>query len=1519
MQTLHRTTVLLALLCGLTEVVGAAESADLLRDENVVAWCIVPFDAAQRNPEERAVMLKQLGISRCAYDWREKDVPTFEQEILAYIRHDIEFFAFWSVHEDAFKLFEKHGLHPQIWQTLGEPAGNDDNEKIDNAVQNLLPLAKRTGAMGCKLGLYNHGGWGGEPKNMVAVANRLRQLGYEHVGIVYNFHHGHGHIADWAESLAMMQPLLHCINLNGMNTSADPKVLGIGKGEHELEMIREIINSGYDKPIGMLDHRDTLDARDSLLENLEGLRWVSRELAVAGSGGAKPETPKPFARTTESSIGRIYPGADAYRDPPITIECLATLDQHQRYNILVASEAKTSPDHWELFTMPGNGHLTAYLPGSSPDHVHSNVNVCDGTPHLLAMVYEADRVRLFIDGKQVAEQAITRTESAPEPSRPIADAIGIGRLVRGQLGCDGTIRWVRISRGTQPVTELPVETIDRNERTLGLWILDGSDETSEEHTSQSSMRATGDVEVAYDAEQALEIVREAETKGNPVRGARIFADAKLACLSCHRVGDHGGNIGPELTSIAAQVDVKHIVESVLWPSRVVKPEYVAWRILTVDGDILTGYKHESNDDFLTLRDTTTGKLVEIAQDNIEAEVPGSTVMPAGLTEAMTRQQLRDLVSFLSQLRREKGLLPNEFDREFAAAAAASITHSHEPVDFPVVAAPLSPDRWPSHSDEVNRDRIYDFYTKQAEHFRTQTSTPNLINAYPGLDRAKYGHWGNQDESTWADDRWNATQLGRVQAGVFRAEGMTVPRAVCVRLGERSEIAACFNPDTLTYDAVWENGFVHFSSVRSGLIDGMQMQGTLIEHEKQTAPSEPKEYHGYYRHGDRIVFAYRIGETKYLDAPWVKNGRFFREVAPLDQHSMKHVVEGGPQQWPVEIETKVRRGDQRPYAVDTIELPTDNPWKSLMYVGGHDFLSDGSALVCTIQGDVWRVRGLHAQKHGKAKWQRFASGLHHPLGLVVSNDEVYVQCRDQLTRLVDLNDDGTADFYECFNNTFETSPAGHDFICGLERDRQGNFYTASGNQGLLRISADGDRADIVATGFRNPDGLGLLPDGTVTVPCSEGEWTPASMICAVEADSGSPPHFGYRGPIDGKPPELPLVYLPRGIDNSSGEQTLVNSDLFGPLKGKLTHFSFGAGSWFVVLIDEVDGQRQGAVVPMTGEFRSGVHRARFSPHDGQLYVSGMTGWGTYTPDEGCFERIRYTGDPVQVPSGFHVHSNGVRIDFSEPIDTDMAEQTTSHFAQVWNYRYSGAYGSPELSTTHPGTTGHDSLHIASAHVLNDGRSLFIELPDLQPVNQLHLRLNVNADESLSCSPSGSGHDLMITVHQMDAPFTDFPGYSANPEKVIAVHPLLADLAPRPEPSPNPWHEAIGGAREVEIQTGKNLTYATTEVVVAANEPISLTLSNPDVVPHNWVLARRGMLEQVGGLSNRLIADPLALLRHYVPETDAVLAYTDIVEPGSSQTIHFHAPVGPGRYPFLCTFPGHWMVMNGVMIVERRSGN
>lgn len=1496
------------------------DATSVLRRENVVAWCIVPFDSAKRTPARRAEMLKELGIRRCAYDWRAEHVPTFEQEILEYKKHGIEYFAFWSVHEDAFKLFEKHQLHPQIWQTLADPGGEDQATKVITAAERMLPLAVRTRAMGCKLGLYNHGGWGGEPNNLVAVCKRLRELGHDHVGIVYNFHHGHDHVQGWNDSLQSMLPFLHCLNLNGMNDHAQPKILGIGKGQHELQMIRAVVESGYDGPIGILDHRPELDARDSLLENRDGLEWVRKEIEQPGSGGPKPVDPKPSAHQPDrptakvpnsgrpdlagasSTVdrGRVFPGSDVYRRPPITVEVRVTLSRRDQYNILVASDSKQSGDHWELFSMNRSGHLTAYLPGKEPDHVSSDAMVCDGRPHTLTMTYEPDRVKLFVDGSKVADQAIQSRQRVSS----VPGSLAIGRLVEGRLGCSGTIEWVRISKGLRTQSESPVTLVSRDDATIGLWHFDDTDGAMADNPSAHP-------ELGYDAQTVAELAEEADRSGDVLRGAAVFSDVKLACLSCHKIGSHGGTVGPNLTTIAKDRPLNHIIESVLWPKRDVKPEFTLWRILTADGQIHTGFKTDTTGDEVTLRDPASGKSTAIAVDDIEQEVGGGTVMPDGLTAAMSRQQQLDLFRFLSHLGRG--------DQPSAEEIRQAIEDSqlHGPVTFEYAAAPLDPNRWPNATQHVNRDRVYDFYTKQAEFFRRQHHVPMLLSQFPGLDGGRQGHWGNQDEQTWASDRWNDTQLENVQAGVVRVDGHAIPRAVCVRLGDQGELLVCFNPDTLAYEAAWSDATIAFSSVRHGFLGGLQIQGERQSLPDIKTPQEPFEYRGYYRHKDRVVFAYRIGGVDYFDAPWVVDGKFIREVAPVDQHSMRDIISGGPARWPQVLETRIIPGDGRPFAVDTIELPTDNPWNALFFCGGHEVLSDGSAMICTMQGDVWRVTGLDSgvDKPGTAKWKRFASGLYHPLGLVVAADGIYVQCRDQLTRLTDRNADGEADFYECYSSAFETSAAGHDFICGLQRDAQGRFYTASGNQGLVRISSDGRDADVIATGFRNPDGLGILADGSLTVPCSEGGWTPASMICLVSGRSESPtPHYGYGGPRNGQPPQLPLAYLPRGIDNSSGGQTVVPAETWGPMENQLLHFSFGAGAWFTILVDDVGGQKQGALLPMSGDFDSGVHRGRFCASDGQLYVSGMQGWGTYTPDDGCFQRVRYTGDAFQVATEFHVHENGVRITFAQRVDPEFVNDLDNHFAQCWNYRYSGAYGSPEYSPSHPGVPGHDPLSITGAHMLDDGRSVFLEIPELQPVNQLHLRMHVNSDaEYPVCSPTGSGHDLFITVHQLDAPFDGFPGYRAV-DKAIAAHPILADMALNETRVVNPYSKRIQQARPIELKTGKNLTYATRELRAGRNEPIALTLVNPDVVPHNWVLVRQGALQRVGAMANRLITDPAAFARQYIPESDDVLCHTDIVGPGQNQTIYFRTPSEPGRYPFLCTFPGHWMVMNGELIVE-----
>jgi putative heme-binding domain-containing protein len=1325
------------LLCGLCTPVGldiprslAAQTAPaapasgqrLFARDSLVAWCIVPFDSKKRGPEERAAMLERLGFKHFAYDWRAEHVPSFDAEVEALKRHGVTLDAFWApgeLNRDSriiLDLLKRHEVKADLWVVLDLGAdrvtGAEQERRLGAAMAKLLPLAEEAGKIGCSLALYNHGGWFGEPENQIAIIERLKRQGVTNVGIVYNLHHGHDHLARFPLLLLKMKPYLRAINLNGVDPQGDKagrKILPLGQGSLDLELLRVIQSSGYRGPIGILGHTDD-DAEARLRDNLDGLDWLVRQL------DGRPPGPRPTPRTPV---------------PP-------------------ASAA----------------------------------------------------------GVKAAVAPASRSSEAP-----------------------------------------------------------------------------------FDPKLAATLLQDARTEGDTRRGAAVFASPQFACISCHRVGGQGGLVGPDLSNASVCLKPEEVVESILWPRRRVKEGYVALTIATTDGKTRQGYKESETSDTLVLRDPASGERFQVAKTRIEEVREDGTLMPDGLAAAMSAQERRDLVRFLLDLGRTDG-------------AAAGYLHRHSPVpaEFVFDRAPLHPEQWPSWQLPVNRDRVYDFYSKEAAYFVKQRSVPALLPTFPGLDGGKYGHWGNQSENTWADDRWNQTDLGTLLCGVFRGAGVTVPKAVCVRLGDRGELAACFNPETLCYEALWTGGFIKFSAVRHGIMDGLLLAGEPLPRPEGKKPAQPFVYHGFYRHGKRVVFAYRIGDVELLDAPWVENGKFTRVVAPLATHPLAALTHGGLAQWPQVITTRGTLGHagEWPYVIDTIEPPFANPWHALQFYGGHDFLPDGTAMICTIHGDVWHVERLD-QTLERVRWRRFASGLHQALGLVVADRAVFVLGRDQITRLVDLDGDGEADSYECFSNAYETSTGGHDFVSGLERDSAGRFYTATSKNGLLRISADGRRVEVIATGFRNPDGLGLSPDGTLTVPQSEGEWVPTSMICEIRQGG----HYGYPGPRDGKPPDLPLVYLPRGLDNSSASQVTDPDVRFGPLKGQMLHLSYGAGSHFLVLREKVGGQPQGAVVPLVGEFLAGPHRGRFNPIDGQLYVSGTAGWGTYTPTDGCFQRVRYTGGPAQLPVAFHAHENGVLLAFSRPVDPSIASRADRHLAQAWNYRYSASYGSPELSPRHPGQPGHDVLSIRSAHVLADGKSLFLEIPDLQPVNQLHLHVSTDA---------GSPTDVFATVHRLAAPFTGFAGYMPA-AKTIAAHPILADMvALAHKPAPNRWLRRISGARGITIEAGKNLTYSKRSFQVKPGEPIRFTFVNPDSVPHNWALIKPGTLAQVGDLVNKIIAEPDAAARHYIPRTDDVIVHTDIVGPQEQLTIFFRAPTERGRYPYLCTFPGHWMVMNGEMIVE-----
>jgi len=285
----------------LTLLANPSRAQDLFARSNLVAWCIVPFDAKKRGPEERAQMLERLGIKRLAYDYRAEHIPAFNAEVVATKRHGIEFMAWWfptTLNDESrgiLKVIERHKITPQLWvMGASSPAPDaivEQRPRVDSEAARLRPIAEAAARLGCNLGLYNHGGWFGEPENQIEIIARLKRESVTNVGIVYNFHHGHEHISRFPEMFRRMQPYLLCVNLNGMVKDGDKrgqKILHLAEGDQESGMLKVMRDSGWFGPVGIIDHRPETDSEETLQNNLRGLDWLIKELKQPGAGGPRP-------------------------------------------------------------------------------------------------------------------------------------------------------------------------------------------------------------------------------------------------------------------------------------------------------------------------------------------------------------------------------------------------------------------------------------------------------------------------------------------------------------------------------------------------------------------------------------------------------------------------------------------------------------------------------------------------------------------------------------------------------------------------------------------------------------------------------------------------------------------------------------------------------------------------------------------------------------------------------------------------------------------------------------------------------------------------------------------------------------------------------------------------------------------------------------------------------------------------------------------------------------------------------
>ncbi|MEO9510506.1 MAG: hypothetical protein ABJN84_16895 [Flavobacteriaceae bacterium] len=254
--------------------------------DNMYPWCIVAFDSIERSPKERILMLKELGFSKYAFDWRNKDLDEAKNELLMAKENNIEVISVWlwlNAKRDSFnvlspannrmlEIIKNSNLKTTIWLSFSPNffEGNSQEKSMAIATDMIKLVHKKAIEIDCNVALYNHRGWFGDTKNQIALIKALPQY---NLSMVYNFHHAHDYLADFPQIVKKITPYLSAVNLNGMRKEG-PKILPIGEGDWETNMINLLIDAGYSGPWGILGHVENRDVQQVLEQNILGLNTL---------------------------------------------------------------------------------------------------------------------------------------------------------------------------------------------------------------------------------------------------------------------------------------------------------------------------------------------------------------------------------------------------------------------------------------------------------------------------------------------------------------------------------------------------------------------------------------------------------------------------------------------------------------------------------------------------------------------------------------------------------------------------------------------------------------------------------------------------------------------------------------------------------------------------------------------------------------------------------------------------------------------------------------------------------------------------------------------------------------------------------------------------------------------------------------------------------------------------------------------------------------------------------------------
>ena len=603
----------------------------------------------------------------------------------------------------------------------------------------------------------------------------------------------------------------------------------------------------------------------------------------------------------------------------------------------------------------------------------------------------------------------------------------------------------------------------------------------------------------------------------------------------------------------------------------------------------------------------------------------------------------------------------------------------------------------------------------------------------------------------------------------------------------------------------------------------------------------------------------------------------------------------------------------------------NPQDILLEVGGMSFTPDGRLGVATRRGEVWLIDNPVMAGTSSPHYQRFAYGLHEPLGLAWHDGSFYTSQRSELTRLVDANGDAVADLYETVYS-WPLEGNYHEYSYGPLIQKDGSMvvmlnlgwigYGASQSKWrgwTLSIDPNGEMTPI-ATGMRSPAGMGMNVAGDLFYAENQGDWVGSGYITHVEMGDfvGNPAGLRWtneeESPLSLTPDEIPdtgqplfevakeidalkppAVWFPHtilGISTSDIVPDTTNGK-FGPFTGQLFVGDQGHSKITRVFLEKVQGIYQGAAIPFREGFASGVLRMAWDPEGGMMVGQTSRGWGATGKEPYALERLVWTG---KIP--FEIHSvrampDGFLITLTKPADESSAAILDNYSVESFTYKYHSNYGSPPINI---------ATHQVKAALVSEDR-LEIRLV-LDGLREGYI-YSINA-EGLH---SGNGDPLLHS--------TAFYTMNRFPERAsLQIEPDQTTDTVEPDLSGAQSSESEPNVR-LSVGTLPNLQFSQTEFTVPAGSTIALTFNNDDDMLHNLVVVENDATDEVA-----MAAMQLGLRGHemqYVPNSDAVIAHTGLLEPGISEKIIFRVADEARQYSFVCTFPGHATTMRGTIYV------